>query len=114
MTPERIAPAEGAFPLRCRGPMLAPWRKESRTGWLMAPRPQAGSFSGTRVDPNVCPNCGRAVNARDVVAGSRAIGDHPSEIARCKAPECSASLARVIRTDGSRGAWSAVVATDAE
>ena len=69
---------------------------------------------GHAVDPNVCPNCGRAVNAGDVVAGSRAIGDHPSEIARCKTPECSASLARVIRTDGSRGAWSAVVATDAE
>ena len=68
---------------------------------------------GDAVDPNVCPNCGRAVNVRDVVAGSRSIGDHPSEIARCEAPECSASLARVIRADGSRGAWSAVVSTDA-
>jgi hypothetical protein len=66
---------------------------------------------GRAADPNVCPNCGRAVNAEDEV-GSRSIGDQPSEIARCNTSDCAASLARVVRTDGSRGAWSAVVATD--
>jgi hypothetical protein len=114
MFPDRNAPAEGAFPPPCCA-TYARLMGQEEPDWVAYGTSAAGQILfGHAADPNVCPNCGRAVNACDVVPGSLAIGDQPSEIARCKTPECSASLARIIRTDGSRGAWSAVVATNAE
>ena len=65
---------------------------------------------GKKADPNVCPNCGRFVNENSVEPGRLAIGSIPSEIAQCDTLGCSASLARLIYSDGERGAWSAVVA----
>jgi hypothetical protein len=94
-------------------PMLR-FMKRREPDWVAYGTSAAGRVVlGRAADPNVCPNCGRAVDAEDVVH-SRSIGDQPSEIVRCKPSDCAVSLARMVRADGSRGAWSAVVATDGE
>jgi hypothetical protein len=93
-------------------PTYARRMAESRLDWLAYGTSAAGRiFLGREADPNACPNCGRLVEGKDVLPVSPAAdGGEANEIARCQSPGCSASLARLVNSDGERSAWSAVVA----
>jgi hypothetical protein len=75
---------------------------------------------GKPADPDVCPNCGRAVDEVDVTLEPprirKGLPDVPGqvELAVCGNDECRAQLARLRTRQGDTDPWNAVVADTEE